>query len=178
MEFNEALKSRRSIRKYDGSKKVTRKDMESLIEAGLLAPSWKNFETARYYVALSDDAIKAVRDALPEFNYNNTGGAAFIAVSFVPDRSGTGLKGEPATELCHNEWGAYDLGLSTENMLLKATELGLGTLIMGLSDREKIKEIFAIPENEILMSVIAVGYPDINPEMPRRKKIEDVAKFI
>ena len=47
-----------------------------------------------------------------------------------------------------NGWGYYDLGLQNENLILKAKELGLDTLIMGIRDAEKIHEMFQIPETE------------------------------
>ena len=45
MEFQEILDSRRSIRSYDAAKKVTKEQVEELIEAALQAPSWKNSES-------------------------------------------------------------------------------------------------------------------------------------
>ena len=58
MEFQKLIESRRSIRKYDGSKKVTKEQIETLIAAATEAPSWKNSETARYYCVLSDEMTK------------------------------------------------------------------------------------------------------------------------
>ena len=60
MEFQKLIESRRSIRKYDGSKKVTKEQIETLIAAATEAPSWKNSETARYYCVLSDEMTKRV----------------------------------------------------------------------------------------------------------------------
>ena len=48
MEFETLLESRRSIRSYDDSKEVTKEQIKQLVEAGILAPSWKNSQTARY----------------------------------------------------------------------------------------------------------------------------------
>ena len=63
------------------------------------------------------------------------------------------------------------------NLLLKATELGLSTLVMGIRDNEKIKKILGIPETEAAVSVIGVGYSNAVPAMPKRKEIDDIAKF-
>lgn len=76
--------------------------------------------------------------------------------------------GAPDNE-CGNGWGYYDLGLQNENLILKAKELGLDTLIMGIRDAEKIHEMLQIPETEQVVAVIAVGYRDIDPEKPKRK---------
>lgn len=45
-----------------------------------------------------------------------------------------------------NGWGCYDLGLQNENFVLKAAELGYGTLIMGLRDGEQLRKVLDIPE--------------------------------
>lgn len=76
-------------------------------------------------------------------------------------------------------WGYYDLGLQNENLLLKAAELGLDTLVMGIRDGEALRELLNIPDSENVVSVIAVGYRGQEPpERPKRKELEVVAKFI
>lgn len=73
--------------------------------------------------------------------------------------------------------GVYDLGLHNEILLLKAAELGLGSLVMGIRDGEKLREVLEIPESEIVVSVIAVSYPAEAPARPKRRAVEDIAKF-
>lgn len=86
MEFQEILDSRRSIRSYDAAKKVTKEQVEELIEAALQAPSWKNSETARYHCVLNEDVIAKIREeALPAFNQKSSAGAALIVATFVKD---------------------------------------------------------------------------------------------
>ena len=71
-------------------------------------------------------------------------------------------------------WGYYDLGLQNDNLLLKAAELGLDTLVMGIRDGEALRELLNIPDSEN-----AVGYRGQEPpERPKRKELEVVAKFI
>lgn len=178
MEFQKVIEARRSIRGYDETKKAGREIIEEIISAAILAPSWKNSQVSRYYAAVSEEAMDKVRDQLPAFNAANTKGAsALIVTSIVKDRSGYERDGSPTTELSHNEWGIYDLGLATENMVLKAADLGLGTLIMGIRDAEGLKKVLDIPENEMVVAVISLGYPLTEPAMPKRKSVEDVAKF-
>ena len=52
MDFNDVIKSRRSIRKYCAGKSVSKEQIEELIKAAAYAPSWKNSQTARYYCAI------------------------------------------------------------------------------------------------------------------------------
>ena len=99
-----------------------------------------------------------------------------IVATFVKDRSGFEKSGEPSNEL-GNGWGCYDLGLQTMNLLLAATELGLDTLVMGIRDEKRIRELLSIPPQETIVSVIAVGYPDIDPLQPKRKSVTDITTY-
>lgn len=65
----------------------------------------------------------------------------------------------------------------TKNLILRARELGLDTLIMGIRDEKAIREALSIPENELLGAVIAVGYRAINPDKPKRKTVDDILKL-
>ena len=67
-----------------------------------------------------------------------------------------------------------DLAFSSQNLVLRAWELGLGTCYIGMLNRKKIKEILNIPNNYILPFVIIAGYPDENPKATPRKNIKDI----
>ena len=177
MEFEALLEARRSVRAFDETKAVTEDQIKTLIEAGIQAPSWKNSQTARYYCILSDDIkAKFATDCLPEFNARSSHGAALVVTTFVSNRSGFDREGNPDNE-CGIGWGYYDLGLHNENFVLKAKELGLDTLIMGIRDGEAIRKQLSIPDTETVVSVIAVGYGKTTPEKPKRKSPEDIVKF-
>ena len=177
MEFQKVVETRRSVRKYDASKKVTKEQIAEIVEAAIQAPSWKNSQTARYHVVLSDEMTKKVlTDCLPEFNAKNSEGAALVVTTFVANRAGFNREGQPDNE-AGNGWGFYDLGLHNENFVLKAKDIGLDTLIMGIRDEAKIRETLQIPEAETIVAVIALGYGDQEPEMPKRKTPEDIVKF-
>lgn len=176
MEFNEVVKNRRSIRKYDTDKKVTGEQIEELIRYAIYAPTWKNSQTARYYCALDGKGREAVANCLQGTNKDKTEGAALIVATFVKNRSGFDREGNPDNE-CGNGWGYYDLGIATQNLVLKAQEMGLGTLIMGIRDGEALRSVLSVPENEIIVSVIAVGYSAEQPIMPKRKGVDDITKW-
>ena len=55
--------------------------------------------------------------------------------------------------------------------------MGLDTLIMGIRDGEKIREVLNIPEQETIVAVIALGYGTQNPDKPKRKTADDIVKF-
>ena len=179
MELQAVMEKRRSIRNYNPERKVTKEQLEELIKAASYAPSWKNLQTSRYYCVLSENAVKEVREkCLPEFNQANSDGAgAYIVTTFVKGMVGFDKNtGSPVNE-AGDGWGYYDLGLHNENFILKAKELGLDTLIMGLRDSDKIREILGVPETETIAAVIAVGYGAESPNKPKRKTPEDIVKF-
>lgn len=179
MEFQKVLEKRRSIRQYDKAEKVSEEEIRILLGAAQLAPSWKNQQTSRYYCIMSEEKLKEFRSScLPAFNAGNAENAsALIVTTFVSDWSGfDGKTHQPVNEL-GNGWGSYDLGLQNENLVLKAAEMGLATLIMGIRDGEKIREMLSIPERETIVSVIAVGHSSLEPDMPVRKNLDDIAKF-
>lgn len=177
MELNQVLETRRSIRQYQ-NKEVSKEDIETIIEAAIQAPSWKNSQTARYYVVMSKELLAKIKEeCLPQFNATNCQDAPVLIIStFVKNRSGFERDGTPSNEVGQG-WGYYDCGLHNENLVLKATDLGLDTLIMGIRDAKKLAEILNISESEQIVSVISVGYRAIEPQKPKRKSVEEIAKF-
>lgn len=177
MELQDVMEKRRSIRKYQ-KKEVAKELIEQIIEAAILAPTWKNSQTGRYHVITSQEMLEKVKwEGLARFNGENVEDAPVLIVeTFVKNRSGFEKTGEPSNEL-GNGWGCYDLGLQTMNLLLKATELGLGTLVMGIRSEERLREIVSIPPEETIVSVIAVGYADIDPLKPKRKIASDIITY-
>ena len=83
---------------------------------------------------------------------------------------------EPDNEV-GNGWGAYDLGLHDAYLILAAKDAGYDTLIMGLRDAEKIRTILSIPEEEEILSVIAIGKRGEEPALRPRKPLEEIVKI-
>ena len=174
MELKNAIFGRRSIRKYAPCV-VKREEIEELVACAQAAPSWKNSQTARFYVALSDEARASVRGALASFNFERTDNAgAFIVTTVVHGVSG--YMGDGSQTHLGNGFECFDNGLAVQNLLLRAHEMGYGTLIMGLYKENKLREILGIPNGENIVTVIALGKADVNPEMPERNEIKDILK--
>ena len=178
MEFSELVESRRSIRSYAPDTTITKEELEDIIKCAQQAPSWKNSQTARYYVAYTKEAVSnVITKTLPEFNQNSSANSAAIIVTcFEKTRSGFERDGKPTNEL-GDEWGAYDLGLSNMLLCLKARELGYDTLIMGIRDDKALRSELSIPDSQEVVAVISVGKRQADPNKPARKEIDHVAKF-
>lgn len=177
MEFQKLIEKRRSVRKYSAGHTIPKEDILEMIQAAQEAPSWKNSQTGRYYCLLSEEMTQQFRtDCLPSGNALKSENAALIVTTFVHNRSGFKQDGTADNEL-ENGWGCYDLGLQNANLVLKAEELGYGTLIIGIRDAQKIREVLSVPEEETIVSVIAVGIPAEEPNRPKRKGTEDIVRF-
>ncbi len=178
MELDKVIEKRQSIRSFDAERSVDVELVKQAIAAAQMAPTWKNSQTGRYYVVMENDVLAKFKEVcLHPYNAKNSAGAPVVIVtSYVRNISGFKRDGSQDNEL-GNEWGAYDLGLQNANLLLKATELGLSTLVMGLRDADKIREMLGIPAEESIVSVIAMGYAAVEAERPVRKSLEEVVKF-
>lgn len=174
MELKNAIFGRRSIRKYAPCV-VKREEIEELVACAQAAPSWKNSQSARFYVALSDEAKAAIRERLASFNRERTENVgAFIVTTVVHGISG--YMGDGSQTHLGNGFECFDNGLAVENLLLRAHEMGYGSLIMGLYKEEKLREYLSIPDGENIVAVIAIGKADTEPEMPERNEIEKVLR--
>ncbi|HSQ84075.1 MAG TPA: nitroreductase family protein, partial [Desulfobacterales bacterium] len=74
------------------------------------------------------------------------------------------------------EYYQIDLGIAMEHMVLKATELGIGTCWIGWFDENKLKEILNIPKKIKVSALLAVGYPKgESTRKIKRKPVEKIA---
>ena len=173
--FDEVLTTRRSIRSYDATKKISEQEVRQLMEAVQEAPSWANQQPSKYYVALSPEKLAAVKELIGGNKRNVEDAPVLIVSTYERGKSGF-FQGNPANEV-GDGWGAYDNGLSNCYLVLKARAMGFDTLIMGMRDTDKLRQLFSIPENETVMAVIALGYRAAEPRQPRHRPLDDIVKF-
>lgn len=173
--FDEVLISRRSVRSYEATKKISEQEVRTLMAAVQEAPSWANQQPSKYYVAMSPEKLAAVKELIGGNKRNVQDAPVLIVSTYERSKSGF-FRGNPANEV-GDGWGAYDNGLSNCYLILQARAMGFDTLIMGMRDADKLRELFAIPENEAVMAVIALGYRAAEPMQPRHRQLDDVVKF-
>lgn len=171
------IKTRRSIREFT-SKEVSKEVIEDLVQTASFAPSWKNTQTTRYIAITNQDIKKRLADECCEAHNQKimTDAPVLVATTIVDKRSGFERDGSFSTARQDN-WQAFDNGIATQTFCLAAHEKGLGTVIMGLYDISKAQEIINVPQGQLLMAIIAVGYPAQDPPVPKKKTVEDLLTF-
>lgn len=177
MNATECIKGRRSIRKYT-CEKIDHSILESIISTAAYSPSWKNTQITRY-IAIEDQSIirRIAEEFTPEYNSNIIRQVTtLIAVTFVKNRCGFERDGSYSTKK-EDRWQMFDVGVACQSFCLAAYEQGLGTVIMGIWDEDGITELLDIPETQELAALIAIGYPDMNPEAPKRKSVEELLAY-
>ena len=173
--FDEVLTTRRSVRSYDASKKISEAEVRELITAVQEAPSWANQQPTKYYVAISEEKLKAVQDLVGPNKERIADAPVLIVSTFERGKSGF-FQGEQTNEI-GDGWGAYDNGLSNCYLIMKARAMGFDTLIMGMRDADKLRELLSIPENETVMAVISLGYRAGEPTRPGHRNLDEILKF-
>ena len=173
--FDEVLTTRRSVRSYDASKKISEAEVRELLTATQEAPSWANQQPTKYYVAISDEKVAAVQDMVGGNKDRIKDAPVLIVSTYERGKSGF-FQGNQTNEV-GDGWGAYDNGLSNCYLILKARAMGFDTLIMGMRDADALRTLFDIPESETIMAVISLGYRAGEPNRSERRPLDDIVKF-
>jgi nitroreductase len=175
MDVQKAITQRRSVRKYQ-DKEIPDSLIRELIEAARLAPSAYNSQPSKFYIIKKESDKKRLKENnvfKQEFVY----AAPVIIVCCGNSDAFPAERFEPVYSSIHEiggEIGAVrDVSIATQNLVLRATELGLGACYIGLVNRSKLKEILNIPQNYVLPFVIILGYPDEKPEATPRKELKE-----
>lgn len=180
MQINQCIKTRRSIRKFKQTP-VPKEILEQLVQAAAYAPSWKNTQTVRYNAVYNREKIQQIaNEAVCGFQWNQrtiTKSPVLIVVTTVDKRSGYERDGSFSTSK-GTHWQSFDAGLSVQNFCLAAHENGLGTVILGIFDENKVKDILSVSSGESVSALISLGYPDEQPNMPPRKDIDVLLRII
>lgn len=177
METMETIYTRRSIRAYE-NRPVSRETLDRVFSAAMMAPSWKNTQTAGYVVIESPEMKEKMLEALPSFNRNTASTAPVIVVMTTKTgRAGFERDGSFSTKK-EDRWEIFDAGIACQTLCLAAWEEGLGTCIMGIYDEEKVPELISLPESHIVTAVVTMGYPAIAPTAPKRKTIGEKVQYV
>lgn len=168
------IRKRRSVRAYL-DKPVEHEKIEQIIEAARLAPSTCNLQCWRFIVvkerAVRDELVRKAFGGLIIPNSWIKTAPVIIAVCAEPSlmvhRLGGRIQGV--------DYHLLDVGIATEHLVLRATDLGLGTCWVGWFNERWVKRILKIPKGVKVATLLSLGYPDGEPGEPKeRLPLQDI----
>ena len=169
MDLMEAIKGRRSIRKYKADP-VPEEALQKVMEAVRWAPSWANTQCWEVIVA-KDAKVKAeLATALSKGNpaLSSMSDAPIVLVLCGKKGISGFYKSQAAT--VKGDWLMFDTGIAMQNLCLTAYSLGLGTVVVGLFDHKKVEEILGVPQDVEVVAMTPLGYPATEGVTPKRKE--------
>lgn len=177
MDFFNLIKKRESIRNYL-NKSVEREKIIKIIEAARLAPSACNAQPWKFVVVDekkgTEELSKKLYDPMVGLNKFALTAPTFIVI-VGEKRNITSKIGEL---IKRKDYTSIDIGIASEHICLAATELGLGTCMMGWFKEKEIKKLLNIPISKEVHLVISLGYyDDKEPRNKVRKAIDDIISF-
>ena len=174
MELNDAILTRRSVRKFTDYY-VTDEEINSILEAVKWAPSWSNTQCWEIIVIRDRELIEKVTETYSDTNPArkcSLSASALIAVAGKSDLPGF-KDGTARTKF--DSWFMFDLGIAVQNMSLKAHDMGLGTVIVGSLNHDRCAELLDIKKPYELAVILPVGKPvELKKEGPKKR---DIAEF-
>ncbi|MDY6872497.1 MAG: nitroreductase family protein [Chloroflexota bacterium] len=146
----DTIYARRSIRKYQ-DKPVEKEKLETLLKAAMAAPSAMNNRPWEFVVVTAPEKMEEIRSALMFGKHNAPAAIAVCART-------SGLRNAISAK-----YWVQDCSAATENILLAAVELGLGSVWLGVHPvhnfSKRIAKVLELPQNITPLNVIYVGYP-------------------
>jgi nitroreductase len=166
MDVFEAIKERKSIRKYKNTE-VEDEKLQKILEAARIAPSAANRQEWKFLVVKNQETRDKLVEAANGQKFVGTAPITIVACSTESER----------VMPCGQYAYTVDLSIAVSFMILEATELGLGTCWLGAYDEGKVKEILGIPDEIRVPAMFTLGYADENPAPRPRKDFDDIVCY-
>ncbi len=181
METLEAIKTRRSIRKFS-DQPVEPEKLQAVLEAVQQAPSWSNRQCWSLVVVQDQEVrtriseLSFVESFFATYGYKSNPAQKGLAQAPIvlvacadPQQSGD-LRGE--------QYYMADLGIASQNLMLAAHDLGLGTVFVGVFDEEQLKGLLGIPPHIRIVGLFPLGYPAGEAKGgPPRKPLDEFVHY-
>lgn len=198
MELKEVIASRRSIRKFRPDP-IPDSFINELLEAARLAPSGTNLQPWRFIVVKSPEIRGKLKEAFflgfiaqapvlfvccADLKSIGTTGNRIVELKEAGAFAGTDLENfdpssYPVGQMAEEAARAYlslNVAIAVEHLVLRATDLGLGSCWTMMYSPKKLKRILGLDEHLHIVTVVPVGYPDQSPGPRPRLPIESIVE--
>ena len=167
------MKSHTSVRRFK-EEAIPQEDLNTILSAGQMASSWKNFQSYSVIVVRSQEKKEALYELVPQEAIRQS--AAFLL--FVGDLNRAEKGARLHTDIFQPQGvegiliTSVDAALAGQNTLLAAESLGYGGVIIGLVRYKSVElaELFKLPDYTYPVFGIALGVPnqqhDVKPRLP------------
>ncbi len=198
MEVSEAIKKRRSIRRFK-SAPVPDEKIELLLESARLAPSGTNTQPWRFIVVKDDETKKRLRKAAHNQRHIKSAPVIIVccadlkALKEFPERVDELIESGALPERTREVFIPYlkrgmstvtrgelitaaaaNVAIAVEHIVLQAVEIGLGTCWVRWYEDDDVKEILDIPDHVEVMALLPIGIPDEDPSPRPRLRLDEI----
>lgn len=169
MQTWDAIRARRNVRQYT-DQPIRREDLERILEAGRRAPSAGNWQPWNFVVVTDREQLTQLAKVWDRGGRHIAQSAATIAL----------VVQEPQ-DASQRDRLMYDLGQTTVNMMLAATDLGIGSGHSSVVDQEQAQRVLGFPDGYFAAYLIGLGYPADRPlrplVAPERRPFDEVVHW-
>lgn len=151
MEIRSSVMRRRSCREFTQAA-VADEQLRQLVAAGMQAPSARNERPWEFLIVCSEAGKRSLANSSPYAKMCGKAAAVIVVLANMERIA------------ANSPWWVQDVSACTENILIRATDLGLGAVWLGMYPRQDrmqaIREAFSLPESCVPFAAIPVGYPE------------------
>jgi nitroreductase len=170
LEVFEAIMNRRSVRAFL-EKDITDETIEKLIDAARHAPSAGNIQPWEFIIVRkTEQKRKLVEAALNQTFIEEAPVVIVVCANQALSEMGYGSRGL-------NLYCIQDTAAATQNLLLAAFSLGLGTCWVGAFHEKKVAETLNLPEKVRPVAIIPVGHPAEKPRTPKKRLLHQIIHY-
>jgi len=170
----QVIQERRSIRRFH-EKDIPDEVLAKVLEGARWAPSWANTQPWEIVVVKDRTLKNEIQQAVSPRNPSSlavVNAPVLLVICGKLKRSGYYKDSYPTK---FGDWFMYDLGLATQNLCLVAHDVGLGSVIVGLFDHDRVGEVVKLPTEHEVLVLVPLGYPAQEPSPPKRR---DMSEFV
>jgi nitroreductase len=174
MDFAELVKSRQSDRKYSG-KQVEQEKLAQCLEAARLAPSANNSQPWKFIVVDDSELRYQIADCSASLGMNKFTFQAPVIIAVVLEKQN--ILSSMGGMIRRKEYRLMDIGIAVSQFCLQATDLGLGSCIIGWFEEKRVKKLLNIDKRKRVPLLITLGYSDSPLRKKTRKSIEEISSW-
>ncbi|MBD5559115.1 MAG: nitroreductase [Clostridia bacterium] len=164
MSVESVIRSRYSVRKFQ-KKPVEAEKLEKLLDVARLAPTAANKQPNKVYVVQSEAALEKLSHAARIFDCP-------LALVFCTDETGVWTRGDGFSTV------DIDASILTDEIMLLATELGLGSCWICAFQPDILRAEFGLPETLKPVNILALGYSADEPAPDRLEKRKPLGQLL